>query len=114
MHHDVPFFQVTDHARSAYSNVVSPVVLHISEFEDEVCKGSLSSHYVRVFGKLQVELLEIGVNINALEARIHKFVDKHEVRVNFYSTTLAQYKADVVADSSLSFDFANAPEFEHW
>ena len=59
-------------------------------------------------------MLEIGVNINALEARIQKFVHEHEIRINFYSTTLAQYKADVVADSSLIFDFANSPEFKHW
>ena len=112
MDHLVPGIYTFD-LTSLKAYPVSPKVAHLSDLKLHFAGHRNVGHFVGVRDHLEVELVEIGLNIHALQLGVHVLVDQHEVRVDLETAGLAHDEADMVALLRLRIKLRHGSVLEH-
>ena len=72
----------------ADADTIAPKVHHLPDLKFQIGQLSVGIHFVSVLHKLEIELIEVGGYVNALELWIGVLVDEDEVRINLKTSIL--------------------------
>ena len=79
----------------------------LARFKNQIVSLTFVLQVVAIFDKPDIELVEVGLYVNALQLRIHVLIDEHEVRVDFKAAVFTH------SDTNLIF-LAFWVSFGHW
>ena len=94
------------------ADIIAPKVLHSADLIIQILNACHSAHFICIFHKFQVKLVEISLNIYALARVIVVLIDQHEVWVNLKTAIFSENEADLVMISSCRINFGNGSIFE--
>ena len=86
----IPFDGVLLNFGRAHADSVPPRVEYCSNLEFQLAHRVIRCHRVSILDELQVELVEVCGNINALKLMVVVLVDEKEIRVDFEPAVFSQ------------------------
>ena len=110
----IPAIFVLFYFRSVEADPVSPKVTHLANIKIELIDARERLYMFRILDKLEVKLVEIGFNIDALVQRIDIFVDQHEVCIHFYPTVFTHNNANLIKLLGVLIVFGDRSVLDKW
>lgn len=111
---DIPTFRSWLFLTRAVVDAVAPEMAGLSNFILERSRVWMLVNCMRVQHELEVELVKVCFNVDALLFRVHILTDKHEVRVDFKSAIFANNNANLVAFASWLVNFRYRSILKQW
>lgn len=75
---------------------VSPKMTDLARFKNQIVSLTFVLQVVAIFDKPDIELVEVGLYVNALQLRIHVLIDEHEVRVDFKAAVFTHSDTNLI------------------
>ena len=87
---------ITHAFRCVEADTVAPKVRNVANLVLELVHGGVSGHEVCIVDELEEELVEVGLDIHALQSWVVVLVDQDVVGVDFKAAIFASHYPDMV------------------
>lgn len=108
MDHPSPLCDSLNYFHSAETYSIPPKMMYASNFIFKLTFLRLRTDISSLY-ELEEELVEVGLDVDALHLGVDVLVDEHEVRVDFEAAIFAKHKRKLIPLVSLRVNFGDRP-----